>query len=102
VNPIKLREYLSAGLPVVSVALPEVRPYASYCAIAHSYEEFEAAVEDALRTDSPQRRRERSDAMRGETWQARVADVGRHVMRIKTAKAAAPSNYPAVRANASQ
>src|SRR5206468_9194695 len=29
VNPIKLREYLSAGLPVVSTAVPEVAHYAA-------------------------------------------------------------------------
>jgi glycosyltransferase involved in cell wall biosynthesis len=98
VNPIKLREYLSAGLPVVSVALPEVAPYAAYCTVAHSYEEFEAAVVGALASDSPQRRRERSEAMRAETWQARVADVGRHVMRIKTAKAAPSTIRPLGRA----
>ena len=34
VNPIKLREYLSAGLPVVSTAVPEVRRYERFCSIA--------------------------------------------------------------------
>src|SRR5690606_19701966 len=29
VNPIKLREYLSAGLPVVSTELPELVPFAN-------------------------------------------------------------------------
>jgi glycosyltransferase involved in cell wall biosynthesis len=86
VNPIKLREYLSAGLPVVSVALPEVGPYAGLCTVAHDYEEFERGVAEALRTDSPELRRRRSEAMRGETWEARVADVCAHVLRIKLEK----------------
>lgn len=89
VNPIKLREYLSAGVPVVSVALPELVPYAAQCTIAHGYEEFERGVEEAIRTDSPARRRERSELMRGETWKARVEDVCRHVMRAKAARATA-------------
>jgi glycosyltransferase involved in cell wall biosynthesis len=87
VNPIKLREYLSAGVPVVSVALPELVPYAAQCTIAHSYEEFDRGVEAAIRGDSPDKRRERSELMRGETWQARVADVCRHVLRVKAARA---------------
>jgi glycosyltransferase involved in cell wall biosynthesis len=89
VNPIKLREYLSAGVPVVSVALPELVPYAGQCTIAHSYEEFDRGVEAAIRGDSPDKRRERSELMRGETWQARVADVCRHVLRVKAARALA-------------
>jgi hypothetical protein len=80
-NPIKLREYLSAGLPVVSVCLPEVEPFARYCRIAESYEDFERGVQEAIRSDSPQARRERSEAMRSETWQRRVAEMGSIVMR---------------------
>src|SRR6266571_1313897 len=39
VNPIKLREYLSAGLPVVSTAVPEVAHYRDHCCVAGGYEE---------------------------------------------------------------
>ena len=82
VNPIKLREYLSAGLPVVSTAVPEVRSYSNLCAIAHTPGEFERAVQSALQTDTPLARRPRSHAMRPETWEKKVAAVGNHVMRI--------------------
>lgn len=92
VNPIKLREYLSAGLPVVSVALPEVGPYAGQCAIAANYREFEQGIEAAIRADSPGRRRYRSAAMAGETWQARVAEVGRRVLQVRERRAGVPAS----------
>ena len=82
-NPIKLREYLSAGLPVVSTALPEVEAYARHCVIARDHEEFERGVVAALRDDSPETRRRRSDAMTSETWERRVAEIGSRVMRMQ-------------------
>jgi glycosyltransferase involved in cell wall biosynthesis len=86
-SPIKLREYLSAGLPVVSTALPEVMHYPrELCSVAHTYEEFEQGVLDALRNDSPEKRRLRSRAMAGETWERRVAAVCEKVMRVGAAR----------------
>ena len=87
-NPIKLREYLSAGLPVVSVDMPEVRRYSHLVKIAQSHEEFIAQIESALQDDTPLHRRERSEAMRPETWEAKVAQVAGQVMRSKAAKSA--------------
>jgi glycosyltransferase involved in cell wall biosynthesis len=83
VNPIKLREYLSAGLPVVSTALPEVHAFPDACRVADTYEEFEHAVAAALAEGSPEERRRRSDAMRVETWEHKVAQLGAQVMRVQ-------------------
>jgi glycosyltransferase involved in cell wall biosynthesis len=91
VNPIKLREYLSAGLPVVSTALPEVEYYRDHCWLAGGCEEFERGVTAALGSDTPERRRARSEAMRAETWEQKVAAVSARVMRVKAEKAAAGS-----------
>jgi len=44
VNPLKMREYLSAGLPVVSTAVPEVQRYAHLCHIATTPDEFVVAI----------------------------------------------------------
>ena len=82
-NPIKLREYISAGLYVVATDLPEVRRYIDFCTAAESYEQFEAAVAVAVACDSEDRRRQRSEAMRGETWDVKVAAIGEIVMRTR-------------------
>jgi len=83
VNPIKLREYLCAGLPVVSVPLPEVEGHSQFCALARTEEEFERAIEAALANDSPELARQRSAAMQEETWEKRVNQIWQHVMRVK-------------------
>ena len=87
VNPIKLREYLSAGLPVVSTAVPEVRRYERWCTIAEDGPAFVAAIERALAEDSPERRRQRTEAMAQETWPMRVAEVARIVDDVARSKA---------------
>jgi glycosyltransferase involved in cell wall biosynthesis len=78
-NPIKLREYLAAGLPVVSTPVPEVERYSDWCARVESAGEMVAAVESALAGDSPERRAERSLSMADETWEARAAKVAETV-----------------------
>src|SRR6185312_1033459 len=68
VNPLKLREYLSAGLPVVSTPVPELRRYSDKARIAATPDEFVAACEAALREGTASERAARSAAMTGETW----------------------------------
>ncbi len=87
VNPIKLREYLSAGLPVVSTALPEVEFYEGLVYVARNHKEFIGKIEQAVSEDSRARRQQRSETMRGETWDNRVAEIGEQLMRVKAAKA---------------
>lgn len=86
VNPLKLREYLSAGLPVVSTPVPEVVRYSHMCRIAATPDAFVTALEAALGETSPQARGARSAAMTQETWSARVADVTRTVAEIAQRK----------------
>jgi glycosyltransferase involved in cell wall biosynthesis len=86
VNPLKLREYLSAGLPVVSTPVPEVTRYATMCRIASTPEEFVAALDAALRESSLVQRGARSATMKQETWSARVAQVARTVDEIAQRK----------------
>jgi glycosyltransferase involved in cell wall biosynthesis len=86
VNPIKLREYLSAGLPVVSTPVPEVVRHSEWCSIAATPAEMEAAIVRAIAEDSPSRRAARSAAMVHETWEARVDKVSRIVDAVAAKK----------------
>jgi glycosyltransferase involved in cell wall biosynthesis len=86
VNPLKLREYLSAGLPVVSTPVPEVKRYADRVRIAATPAEFVAACEAALREGGATERSARSAAMKDETWSARVSQVARTVDEIHERK----------------
>ena len=83
VSPVKLREYLSAGLPVISTPVAEVRRYPEYCSVADGVAAFEQAAALALAQDSPALRRQRSDAMRSESWEERIRVVGERVMEAQ-------------------
>jgi glycosyltransferase involved in cell wall biosynthesis len=74
-NPLKLREYLAAGLPVVSTPLPEVARYDGLVGLADDVEGFLAAIEAALSQRSEPMARQRVEAMRGESWAARVEEI---------------------------
>jgi glycosyltransferase involved in cell wall biosynthesis len=86
VNPIKLREYLAAGLPVVSTSVPEVVRYGERCAIADTAPDFARAIEAALARNTDEARRQRAAAMTNESWSARVAEVARTIEKIAAAK----------------
>jgi glycosyltransferase involved in cell wall biosynthesis len=76
VNPIKLREYASAGVPVVATDIPGCHGYPEWCTVAADREAFLAALDHWVHTDTAERRRARSESMRAETWDARVEAIG--------------------------
>jgi glycosyltransferase involved in cell wall biosynthesis len=75
-NPIKLREYLAMGKPVVSVSTPEIDKYADVVEIARSWKEFLAKLDMVLaRGHSADETRRRMDRVASESWDARLTDV---------------------------
>lgn len=68
-NPLKLKEYLAAGCPVVATSIPELEQFATIIKIASKKEDFILAVEEYLRLDSQALRQERSHLMDKETWE---------------------------------
>ncbi len=80
VNPIKLREYLAAGLPVVSTPLPEAEVFVPDVTIARSPRAFAAACRSAIEHSSIEERVRRSSAVADETWNQVVQRLSAIVM----------------------
>jgi len=73
-NPVKLREYLATGKPIVSTPLPEVLAFGDLVEVASTASEFLVKIEVCLaRQDAPSARR--MAAVRDETWASRAADL---------------------------
>ncbi len=70
-NPLKVREYLAAGLQTVSTDIPEVRVL-RHCLIARNADEFIDQIEKALKTGH--KREEVSNSISHESWEARVEE----------------------------
>lgn len=74
-NPLKLREYLAAGLPVVSTDIPEAVAVAERGVyLADGADAFVTRVGEAL-SGGAGPDRARSDAMAHESWDDKVADI---------------------------
>jgi glycosyltransferase involved in cell wall biosynthesis len=81
-NPIKLREYLAAGLPVVSTPLPEVRCYEPEVRLAEGVDAWVAALEKAVADRSLENDLRRSALVSSEGWAVRVATIAEEIRKV--------------------
>jgi len=72
--PMKVYEYLAAGLPVAATQLPSIVGVAEV-ATAPDAAGLAALLDDALAGDDPARRAERSRAAEAHSWDARLAEI---------------------------
>ncbi|MBK9119083.1 MAG: glycosyltransferase [Phycisphaerales bacterium] len=82
VNPIKLREYLAAGLPVVSSPMTAVLPYRPAVQTAETLPEFLAACEAALEQAAHVPAVARQVLVRDEGWRRRITDLALLVQEL--------------------
>ncbi len=71
-NPLKVREYLAAGLEVVSSDIPEVR-ILEHCRVAQTHDEFIRQIEESLKNPPP--RTQVSDSIKHESWEAKIDEL---------------------------
>ena len=79
-NPLKAREYLAAGVPVVSTRIPEVE-HLGLCRIATDQEDMAGEIKAALADSTT--REARSLAMQTESWESRVEEISRHFLNLQ-------------------
>jgi glycosyltransferase involved in cell wall biosynthesis len=91
INPLKLREYLASGRPVVATPLPEVVRFEPHVRLAATVSAFVREVGAAL-AGPRDLRAERVSLLRDESWEARVeqflslcdgADAGRSERAVR-------------------
>ena len=75
-NSQKLFLYFAAGKPVVSTRSADVLAYADEISLADRPADFVAAVEEVLRTDSPEKVRHRQKIAEANSWTVRVQQIG--------------------------
>jgi GT2 family glycosyltransferase/glycosyltransferase involved in cell wall biosynthesis len=71
-NPIKLKEYLSLGKPVVSTPFPELQYYRDVVYEAATPHEFAKCVQQALAEDGPDRCDARRKKVAAATWESKA------------------------------
>jgi glycosyltransferase involved in cell wall biosynthesis len=74
-NPIKSREYLALGLPVVATEVPQLEQFADVILIAVDEDDFVAKVRTALRGDAPADPQARRAAVAGTSWDDRADEL---------------------------
>lgn len=83
--PLKVYEYLAAGLPVVSTPLPALAGVADVV-LANGVNEMVATLERLLAADSPELRRQRSSRARAHNWESRLEEIAALVERSGPAR----------------
>ncbi len=84
-SPLKLYEYMAAGLPVVSTEMPEARRFNGLVRIAANHDDFVNGIEEILSLDEKTRASNKRRAL-GEslkhTWENRFLEVERIVKEM--------------------
>ena len=72
VNPLKLYEYFAAGIPVVAMRTNELEYYRSMVYLSDTREEFIKNITRSLTDDTYQKRLERREWAKMNTWKYRI------------------------------
>lgn len=82
INPTKTLEYMAAGKPIVSTAVPDVvHNFAPIVAIANSPTEFSLAVKRASEKPDAQRIRSGIQKANQESWESIVDSMHQHIVK---------------------
>ena len=74
VNPVKVYEYLAAGVPVVATRLPELEAFNDVCGLTNDPDEYLELIRMAVANDNPEKWEARFERVKDETWDARVGE----------------------------
>jgi glycosyltransferase involved in cell wall biosynthesis len=80
-NPLKLREYMAAGRPIVSIDFPQIQQYSQFIEVADGAEEFAQALKRCVQQPE-QTRLERQHKVAGESWDAVATRINHLIQAV--------------------
>ena len=93
INPTKTLEYMAAGKPIVSTAVPDVvHNFTPVVEVAASSADFVAAIQRALTSPDAQRIEQGIQRANGASWEAIVSTMRSHMLQAISVSAKAASS----------
>jgi glycosyltransferase involved in cell wall biosynthesis/SAM-dependent methyltransferase len=82
INPIKLKEYMATGQPVISTALPEVVKFEDYVKVARSHDEFVKFAQDYQAGRSIYNSEKSWKRLDSESWLAKAEQFSDYISKL--------------------
>jgi len=82
-NPIKLKEYLALGIPIVTTPIPQVDEYPGLLSVATTPQEFVEAIRTSLATNDEHSKLLRQKAVEKDSWSYKATEVLELVKKIE-------------------
>lgn len=83
VYPLKINEYLAAGLPVVTTDFGYLQDFENVIRIADSTEKFKAFTLEEINNDSAERKLQRLNFARQNSWEQRVEEISGIIEKLE-------------------
>jgi len=80
INPLKLKEYLATGKPIISTPLPEVIKLSRFINIASNVEEFRKVINYLITNEIDNDNKDLIDYLDGESWEKKTETFSDYVM----------------------
>ena len=96
-SPLKLKEYLATGRPIVSTPIAEAKRYSNYVSLAATAEEWVVAITAALQTEARERSGTLASLLESESWERKAE---RFLEICRAASAGTAESHPRASASA--
>lgn len=74
-NPIKLKEYLALGIPIVTTPIPQADKYPGFLSVAKTFEEFVEAIRASVKSNDERLKRLRQRTVEKDSWTCKATEV---------------------------
>lgn len=85
IYPLKINEYLAAGIPVAMTSFGQLDDFSTVVTIEDDPDAFARALRDAIETDSSEKRQSRAEVARANSWEARVEALSDVLQQVEEA-----------------